>query len=69
MDLSKLSLVDIAIVGSVVATVLFLVLAGYAYLASSARQFLTATKSTKRLSRAAGFVMVTTGFTIATKAQ
>jgi threonine/homoserine/homoserine lactone efflux protein len=67
LDLSKLSFFDIAIVCSVVTSVLFFVLAGYAFLASATRQLFSETKSIKRLNRAAGFVMVATGLAIATK--
>ena len=67
LNLSKLSVTDIVIVGSVITSILFLVLAGYAFLASSARYLFTKTKSMKYLNRIAGFVMVSTGLAIATK--
>ncbi len=67
LDLSRLSVTDIVIVGSVIASILFLVLAGYAFLASSARHLFTKTKSMRCLNRVAGFVMVSTGLAIATK--
>ncbi len=69
LDLSKLSLADIVAVGCVIATILFVVLAAYAFLASSARHFFTETKSMKRLNRLAGSVMVATGLAIATRTQ
>ncbi len=67
LNLSRLSITDIVIVGSVVTSVLFFVLAGYAYLASSTRQHFSEAKSIKYLNRTAGFVMVTTGVAIAVK--
>ena len=67
LDLPTLSLMDIVIVGIVVSTVLSFVLVTYAFLASSARYAFAKPEAVKRLNRAAGFVMIATGVTIATK--
>jgi len=67
LDLSTLTLSDLAIVVSIVTIVLACVLSTYAFIASRARQMLTNRKAARRLNRAAGGVMVATGVAIATR--
>ena len=65
LDLSALTLSDLAIVVGIVAIVLVCVLSTYAFIASRARQMLTNRKAARRLNRAAGGVMVAAGVAIA----
>ena len=65
LDLSALTLSDLAIVVGIVAIVLVCVLSTYAFIASRARQMLTNRKADRRLNRAAGGVMVVAGVAIA----
>jgi len=65
LNLSALTLSDLAIVVGIVTIVLACVLATYAFIASRARQMLTNRKAARRLNRAAGGVMVATGVAIA----
>ena len=67
LDLSTLTLLDLAIVVAIISTVLVCVLGTYAYLASRARKLFTHRRSIRRLNRAAGSVMVASGFAIAVR--
>ncbi len=67
LDLSVLTLIDLAIIVFIVTTVLACVLATYAFLASRARQMFANQKVARRLNRAAGSVMIATGIAIATR--
>ncbi len=67
VSLSELTLADIFIIIAVIATVLAAVLGTYAWLASSARQFLKTPRQMQRLNRTAGGVMVTAGVVIASR--
>jgi threonine/homoserine/homoserine lactone efflux protein len=67
LDLSALTMVDLAIVVVIITTVLSGVLITYAYLASRARRMFTRKQSVKRLNRAAGGVMVAAGVAIAVR--
>ncbi len=66
-SLPALTLADIFIIITVIATVLLGVLGSYAWLASSARQLLKTPRQTKRLNRIAGGIMVTAGAVIASR--
>jgi len=66
LDLSTLTISDLVLIASIVAAVLIGVLSTYAFLASRARQMFSERKTIRRLNRAAGSVMVTTGVVIAT---
>ena len=67
LDLSTLTVFDLAIVVAIISTVLVCVLGTYAYLASSARKLFTRKRSVRRLNRTAGGVMVAAGVTIAVR--
>lgn len=67
LDLSTLTVFDLAIVVAIITAVLVAVLGTYAYLASRARQFFTSKRSVRRLNRAAGSVMVAAGVAIAVR--
>ena len=67
LDLSALTLSDLALVVGIITTVLACVLSTYALLASRARSMFTNIKAARRLNRAAGTVMVATGVAIATR--
>jgi threonine/homoserine/homoserine lactone efflux protein len=65
LDLSKLTLIDLVIVVTIITTVLGCVLGAYAFLASRARRMFTNQQAVRRLNRAAGGVMVAAGVAIA----
>jgi threonine/homoserine/homoserine lactone efflux protein len=67
LDLSVLTLSDLALVVSIVTIVLACVLSTYALLASRARRMFTNKKAARRLNRTAGGVMIATGVVIATR--
>jgi threonine/homoserine/homoserine lactone efflux protein len=67
LDLSKLTMADLALIVAIIAAVLSGVLVTYAYLASRARRIFTTKRAVKRLNRAAGGVMVAAGVVIATR--
>jgi len=67
LDLSTLSVIDLAVVVAIITAVLAGVLGTYAYLASRARKIFTSKRSVRRLNRAAGSVMVAAGVTIAVR--
>jgi len=67
LDLSALTLSDLALVVGIITIVLACVLSTYALLASRARRMFTNKKAAQRLNRAAGAVMVATGVVIATR--
>jgi threonine/homoserine/homoserine lactone efflux protein len=67
LDLSTLTVFDLAIVIAIITVVLVGVLGTYAYLASRARKMFTNKRSIRRLNRAAGGVMVATGVAIAVR--
>jgi threonine/homoserine/homoserine lactone efflux protein len=67
VSLPALTLVDIFIIITVIAAVLFTVLSSYAWLASSARRVLNTPRQIKRLNRIAGATMATAGAIIATR--
>ncbi len=67
LDLSTLTVFDLAMVVAIIATVLVGVLGTYAYLASRARKMFTHARSVRRLNRAAGSVMVAAGVAIAVR--
>jgi threonine/homoserine/homoserine lactone efflux protein len=67
LDLSTLTVFDLAIVVAIITAVLVGVLGTYAYLASRARKFFTSKRSVRRLNRAAGSVMVAAGVAIAVR--
>ena len=67
LDLSALTIIDLALVVAIITAVLSGVLIAYAYLASRARKIFTNEKAVKRLNRAAGGVMVAAGVVIAVR--
>lgn len=67
LDLSTLTVLDLAIVVGIIAAVLVGVLGSYAFLASRARNMFTRRRSIRRLNRAAGGVMVAAGVAIAVR--
>ena len=67
LDLSILTLSDLALVVGIITIVLACVLSTYALLASRARTMFTNPKAARRLNRAAGGVMIATGVAIATR--
>ena len=67
LELSALTMIDLAIVVGMITIVLSGVLATYAFLASRARKIFTNERAVKRLNRAAGGVMVTAGVAIAVR--
>ena len=67
LDLSALTIIDLAFVVAIITIVLSGVLATYAFLASHARRMFTNERAVKRLNRAAGGVMVAAGVAIATR--
>ena len=58
---------DVLIIVLIIATVLFLVLGSYAWLADSARKLLSTPQQRKRLDRMAGGIMITSGVVIASR--
>jgi len=67
LDLSALTIFDLALVVAIITSVLSCVLITYAYLASRARRMFTNERAVKRLNRAAGGVMVAAGVAIAVR--
>jgi len=67
LDLSALTILDLALVVAIITSVLSCVLITYAYLASRARRMFTNERAVKRLNRAAGGVMVAAGVAIAVR--
>jgi threonine/homoserine/homoserine lactone efflux protein len=67
LDLSTLTIIDLAFVVVIITAVLSGVLTTYAYLASRARRMFTNQRAVKRLNRAAGGVMVAAGVAIAVR--
>ena len=67
LDLSALTIVDLALVVVIITAVLSSVLITYAYLASRARKIFTRETAVKRLNRAAGGVMIAAGVAIAAR--
>jgi threonine/homoserine/homoserine lactone efflux protein len=67
LDLSVLTMIDLAVVVAIITLVLSGVLTSYAFLASRARKMLTNARAIKRLNRAAGSVMVAAGVAIAAR--
>ena len=67
LDLSVLTISDLVLIAGIVAAVLIGVLSTYAFLASRARKMFSDRKTTRRLNRTAGSVMVATGIVIATR--
>lgn len=67
LDLSTLTVLDLAIVVGIITAVLVGVLGSYAFLASRARNMFTRRRSIRRLNRAAGGVMVAAGVAIAVR--
>ena len=67
LDLSTLTIIDLALVAVIITLVLSGVLITYAYLASRARKLFTNERAVKRLNRAAGGVMVAAGVAIAVR--
>ena len=65
-DLTGLTSTDVAAGAVAVAVILWVVLGTYAYCASRARRLFSGTRAVRRLNRAAGTVMIGTGFVIAT---
>jgi threonine/homoserine/homoserine lactone efflux protein len=67
LDLSALTIIDLAVVIAIIALVLSGVLSTYAFLANRARKMFTNQRAVKRLNRAAGGVMVAAGVAIAVR--
>ena len=67
LDLSALTIIDLALIVAIITAVLSGVLITYAYLASRARRMFTNERAVKRLNRAAGGVMVAAGVAIAVR--
>jgi len=67
LDLSALTIIDLALVIAIITLVLSGVLSTYAFLASRARKMFTHERAAKRLNRAAGGVMVAAGVAIAVR--
>jgi threonine/homoserine/homoserine lactone efflux protein len=67
LDLSALTIIDLALVMVIITLVLSGVLITYAFLASRARKLFTNERAVTRLNRAAGGVMVTAGVAIAVR--
>lgn len=67
LDLSALTIIDLALVIAIITVVLSGVLSTYAFLASRARKMFTNERAVKRLNRAAGGVMVAAGVAIAVR--
>jgi threonine/homoserine/homoserine lactone efflux protein len=67
LDLSALTIIDLALVAAIITLVLSGVLTTYAYLASRARKLFSNERAVKRLNRAAGGVMVAAGVAIAVR--
>lgn len=67
LDLSVLTIIDLAFVVVIITAVLSGVLITYAYLASRARRLFTNKRAVTRLNRAAGGVMVAAGVAIAVR--
>ena len=67
LDLSALTIIDLAVVMAIIALVLSGVLSTYAFLANRARKLFTNQRAVKRLNRAAGGVMVAAGVAIAVR--
>ncbi len=67
VDLSSLTISDVAIVMALITGVLFVVLGVYAYCAARARRLFTSGRAIKNLNRGAGTIMVGAGLTIAAR--
>lgn len=67
LDLSALTLMDLAIVLAIVIAVLTGVMVAYAFLASRARRVFGSPKASRRLDTAAGGVMIAAGVAVATR--
>ena len=67
LDLSTLTVVDLAAVVAIVTIVLGSVLGIYAFLASRARRIFTNKRAVRRLNRPAGSVMIAAGVAMATR--
>jgi len=67
LDLSALTIIDLALVIAIIALVLSAVLSTYAFLANRARKMFTNKRAVKRLNRAAGGIMVAAGVAIAVR--
>jgi len=67
LDLSALTVIDLALVIAIITLVLSGVLSTYAFLANRARKMFTNQRAVKRLNRAAGGVMVAAGVAIAVR--
>lgn len=65
MDLGALGAVDLVLAGAVVSAMLFVVLAGYAYMAARARALFKSRRAVKTLHRGAGALMVGAGGAVA----
>lgn len=61
VDIASLSTVDVTIIASVLSLILGSVMLFYAYTASKIRKLFSDTDAQKRMNKAAGFVMVSTG--------
>ena len=67
LDLQTLTMIDLAIIVTIVFTGVTCVLGTYAFLASRTRQMLTSQKTIKKFNQAAGGVMVATGVALVTR--
>ncbi|MCP4689000.1 MAG: LysE family translocator [Desulfobacterales bacterium] len=67
VDLSSLTLSDVAIVVALITCVLSIVLGTYAYCAARARRLFTSRRAVSNLNRGAGTIMIGAGLTIATR--
>ena len=67
LDLSALTIIDLALVVAIITGVLSGVLITYAYLASRARRMFTHERAIKRLNQTAGGIMVAAGVAIAVR--
>lgn len=65
MDLSALSAVDLVEASAVVSVTLFVVMAGYAYMAARARAFFKSRQAIQNLHRGAGALMIGAGGAVA----
>ncbi len=67
IDLAQLTVLNIAVVATVVSIVLATVLAGYAYLAARTRAIFKSRRAMRGLNRSAGTVMIGTGLVVAAR--
>lgn len=67
IDLAQLTVLNIAVVATVVSIVLATVLAGYAYLAARTRAIFKSRRAMRGLNRGAGTMMIGTGLVVATR--